>query len=221
MKIHVNEGENIIDALQQIVNYLKRDAGYCTVIQEKGLDMYFNLCSADGTSSPLNEKKLVVKKDGTVVDAQEQMMMLAVRCCKEKMLESIEYSHQKYKDAAERLERSEKNYEDAVKRSADKWTLDQLQSSISIAKRHKDFIATPARDRAVLIKRCIDEDKVSWSFHFTMSKKDPYEIKETFVRPMIDKECTILQKPCYFYPFAFWDDDKPVESWFKLTTVMK
>ena len=221
MKIHVNEGENIIEALQQIIDYLKRDAGSCTVLQEKGLDMYFNLCSADGASSSLNEKNLFIKKDGTVEDAREHMMKLAVRICREKMLESIEYSHQKYKDAAERLERNEKKYEDAAKCSADEKTLERLQNSINVAKRHKEFIATPARNRAVLIKRCIDENKVSWSFHFTMFKKDPYEIKETFVRPMIDKECTILQKPCYFYPFAFWDDDKPVESWLKLTTVFK
>ena len=135
------------------------------------------------------------------------------------MLEAIEHSYQKYADAAERLERTEKDYEDAVKRSADEKTLERLQNSINIAKRHKDFIAVPARNKAALIKRCMDENKVSWSFHFTMFKNDPYEIKETFVRPMIDEECTILQKPCYFYPFAFWEDDKAVENWLKLTTV--
>lgn len=221
MKIHVNEGENIIDALQKITDYLKSDAGTCTVLQEKGLDMYFNLCSADGASSSLNEKNLFIKKDGTIEDAREHMMKLAVRFCREKMLESIEYSYQKYNEAVERLECAEKKYADAVEKGVAEWNLKLLQSSVKSAKGHKEFIATRARDRAVLIKRCIDENKVSWSFHFTMFKKDPYEIKETFVRPMIDKECTILQKPCYFYPFAFWDDDKPVESWLKLTTVFK
>ena len=221
MKIHINKGGNVITSLQNFIEQLKGVVGEYDTIQDKGLDLYVNLGTADGVQHPLNDKFFIIKNDGTIIENQEYLMILSHRICMEKMLESIQYSHEKFNDAEERLARAEESYEAAIRRGADEKELERLKSSVRSATLHKECIAVPACKRADLIKKCIDENKVTWSYHFTMFKKDPYETKETFVRPMIDKECTVLDKPCYFYPFAFWDDDKPVENWFKLTTVLE
>ena len=220
MKIHINKGGNIITSLQNLIEQLKEVVGEYDTIQDKGLDLYVNLGTADGVQHPSNDKYFFVQKDGMLMDNQEYLMLLSQRMCKQRMLETIEYASERYRDAEERLNRAEAAYETAIRAGAGEKELERLKSSVRSAVLFKDVVASPACKRADLIKKCIDANKVSWSFHFVMFKKDPYEIKETFARPMIDKDCTILDKPYYFYSNAFFDDDKPVESWYKITTVL-
>ena len=221
MKIHINKGGNIITSLQNLIEQLKDVVGEYDTIQDKGLDLYVNLGTADGVQHhPSNDKYFFVQKDGTLMDNQEYLMILSQRTCKQRMLETIEYASERYNEAEERLNKAEAAYETAIRRGADAKELERLKSSVRSAILYKEHIAAPSYNRAARIKQCIDDNKVSWSFHFVMFKNDPYETKETFVRPMIDKECSILEKPCYFYPDAFWEEDKPVESWFKITTVL-
>lgn len=220
MKVSVNSGSDVISSLQYLIDYLKDNVGECCTIGKKGLELYFNLQSADGTPSPLNDKNLFIDKEGKVIDLHESMMTRATRYCKEAMQEAINHSLEMYDYANERFASAEAAYNDAVRRGADERQLERLQSSVKAAKFHS-MIYTKGRDRALAVKRCIDEGKVSWSFDITMFKKDPYEIKELAVLPTIDKDCTILENPLYYFPGGFWDDKKPVESWFKLTTASK
>ena len=61
MKIHINKGSNVITSLECLTEYLKNVVTDYDTIGGKGLDLYVNLVSSDGSSSPLNDKFFIIK----------------------------------------------------------------------------------------------------------------------------------------------------------------
>ena len=207
VRIHIPANENIIDSLQSVIDFLKNNAGDYPLVSQSGINAYFSLQSEDGGLSPLNNSNILIK-DGKVVDLKQKLINIA----REEFIKSMRkvandmLRHytvdivEDYRLVSEKLLKvqDKKNYlesESAKKQNREE--AERLQEELDDLKFLKDH-ASELESICRSILQCIDEGKVTWSTHFICDKSE-YDLTELRVRPEIDKDATVLERPYYYY----------------------
>lgn len=208
MRIHIPANENIIDSLQSVIDFLKHNAGDYPLVSQSGINAYFSLQSEDGELSPLNNSNILIK-DGKVVDLKQKLINIAreefiksMRKVANDMLRhyTVDVIVEDYRLVSEKLQKVQvkKNHleSESVKKQ-NREEAERLQEELDDLKYLKDH-ASELESICRSILQCIDEGKVTWSMHFICDKSE-YDLTELRVRPEIDKDATVLERPYYYY----------------------
>lgn len=202
MKLEVQPGVSFDDMLAVVKKWWDENAQGYNILRTKA-NIYFTLKSSDGSVCPANDGHFVIDKnsimDEDAIRKQHigEYMAKYTKTCLKKMYDDI---HSVYSD----IEHAEFWY----RRAKERGTSTILKWRIKLKQLHEQELLVPEKMNFYeKIASLIDGNNVALCTHTVVSK--PYDDNpHIYCRVVIDKDCTVLDKPLYLYSGGrfLWDD---------------
>ena len=208
MKVVIPRGENCIESLEKLIEFLKANAEDYPMLRTP-MNIYFTLKSPKGEVFPLNDYNFILE-DNEMRDETR----LAVEKAKEACLMNLFAELRRMERVLEEIEDEIEHARKMLKKAEEKGfsTVGSWQDKVENLKQKKEGPCRQQVQLARTLQRCLEARLVDWECCVQRDEKS--RIVRVSVRPTIDAKCEVLRAPLYYYPWKFSNEDYDKKMWF-------